>query len=137
MFYFGIDWSQDYHHLCILNEAGARVSQLRFEHSLAGFAQIEIERRKLDVPAGDCPVGIETTYNLVVDFLLEHDYPGYIVPPQATNGYRNRQRSSGAHDDDSDAALLASIMRTDRESHRCVRPNLALTQQLLDRKSVV
>jgi len=131
MFYFGIDWSQDYHHLCILNEAGARVSQLRFEHSLAGFAQIEIERRKLDVPAGDCPVGIETTYNLVVDFLLEHDYPVYIVPPQATNGYRNRQRSSGAHDDDSDAALLASIMRTDRESHRGVRPNLALTQQLL------
>jgi len=83
------------------------------------------------VSAGDCPVGIETTYNLVVDFLLEHDYPVYIVPPQATNGYRNRQRSSGAHDDDSDAALLASIMRTDRESHRRLRPNLALTQQIL------
>jgi transposase len=131
MFYFGIDWSQDYHHLCILNEVGARVSQLQFEHSLAGFAQIEAERRKLAVPAGDCPVGIETAYNLVVDFLLEHDYPIYIVPPQATNGYRNRQRSSGAHDDDSDAALLASIIRTDRESHRRLRPNLALTQQIL------
>ena len=131
MFYCGIDWSEDHHNLCILNEAGARVSQLQFEHSLAGFAQIEVERRKLEVPAGDCPVGIETTYNLVVDFLLEHDYPVYIVPPQATNGYRNRQRSSGAHDDDSDAALLASIMRTDRESHRRLRPNLALTQQIL------
>ncbi len=131
MFYFGIDWSQDYHHLCILNEVGARVSQLQFEHSLAGFAQIEAERRKLAVPAGDCPVGIETTYNLVVDFLLEHDYPVYIVPPQATNGYRNRQRSSGAHDDDSDATLLASIIRTDCESHRRLRPNLALTQQIL------
>jgi hypothetical protein len=33
--------------------------------------------------------------------------------------------------DDSDAALLASIMRTDREGHRRLRPNLALTQQLL------
>jgi transposase len=131
MFYCGIDWSEDHHNLCILNEAGARVSQLQFEHSLAGFAQIEVERRKLEVPAGDCPVGIETTYNLVVDFLLEHDYPIYIVPPQATSGYRNRQRSSGAHDDDRDAALLASIMRTDRESHRRLRPNLALTQQLL------
>ena len=53
-----------------------------------------------------------------------------IPPTQATKGYRNRQRSSGAHDD-SDAALLASIMRTDRESHRRLRPNLALTQQLL------
>jgi transposase len=131
MFYFGIDWSQDYHHLCILNEAGARVSQLQFEHSLAGFAQVEVERRKLEVPASECLVGIETTYNLVVDFLLEHDYPIYVVPPQATNGYRNRQRSSGAHDDESDATLLASILRTDRASHRRLRPNLALTQQIL------
>jgi hypothetical protein len=131
MFYCGIDWSEDHHNLCILNEAGGRVSQLQFEHSLAGFAQIEVERRKLEVPAGECFVGIETAYHLIVDFLLEHDYPTYIVPPQATKGYRNRQRSSGAHDDDSDAALLASIMRTDRESHRRLRPNLALTQQLL------
>ena len=107
------------------------MSQLQFEHSLAGFAQVEVERRKLDVPASECPVGIETTYNLVVDFLLEHDYPIYVVPPQATNGYRNRQRSSGAHDDDSDATLLARIIRTDRESHRRLRPNLALTQQIL------
>lgn len=131
MFYLGIDWSEDHHNLCILNEAGARVSQLQFEHSLAGFAQIEFERRKLNAPASDCPVGIETSYNVVVDFMLEHDYPVYIVPPQATDGYRNRQRSSGAHDDDSDAALLASIMRTDRDSHRRLRPNLPLTQQML------
>jgi transposase len=131
MFYFGIDWSQDHHNLCILNEAGARVSQLQFEHSLAGFAQVEVERRKLEVPASECPVGIETTYNLVVDFLLEHDYPIHVVPPQATNGYRNRQRSRGAHDDESDATLLASIIRTDRASHRRLRPNLALTQQIL------
>jgi len=131
MFYFGIDWSQDHHNLCILNEAGARVSQLQFKHSLAGFAQVEVERRKLEVPASECLVGIETTYNLVVDFLLEHDYPIYVVPPQATNGYRNRQRSSGAHDDESDATLLASIIRTDRASHRRLRPNLALTQQIL------
>jgi transposase len=130
MFYFGIDWSEDHHNLCILNEAGARVSRLQFEHSLAGFAQIESERRKLDVPATDCPVAIETTYNLVVDFMLEHDYPVYIVPPQATDGYRNRQRSSGAHDDDSDAALLAGIMRTDRDSHHRLHPNLPLTQQM-------
>jgi hypothetical protein len=60
----------------------------------------------------------ETTHNLPVDFLLEHDYAVYIVPPQATNAYRNRQRSSEDHTGESDAALLASIMRTDRDSHR-------------------
>jgi transposase len=130
MFYFGIDWSEDEHALCIRNEAGAQVSQITLPHSPAGFAQVEAERRKLGVPASACLVAIETAYNLVVDYLLEHEYPVYIIPPQATDSYRNRQRLSGAHDDDSDAALLAGILRTDRASHRQVRPNTALTQQM-------
>jgi transposase len=131
MFYIGIDWSKEHHNLCIMNAAGARVSQIQFRHTLKGFSQIEIERSKLDVPAGECLVAIETTHNLLVDFLLEHEYVVYIVPPQATNAYRNRQRSSGAHTDSSDAALLASILRTDRDSHRRLRPNTPLAQQML------
>ena len=131
MLYSGIDWSKDHHNLCIMNAAGARASQIQFKHTLKGFEQIETERRKLDVPAGECLVAIETTHNLLVDFLLEHDYVVYIVPPQATNAYRNRQRSSGAHTDESDAALLASIMRTDRDSHRRLSPNTPLTLQML------
>ena len=130
MFYFGIDWSQAHHNLCILNEAGARVSRMEFEHSLSGFERIETERCKLGVAASECLVAIETAYNLVVDFLLEHNYVIHIIPPQATNGYRNRQRSSGAHDDDSDATLLAGILRTDRDTHRRLRPNTTLTQQI-------
>jgi len=131
MSYCGIDWSKDYHNLCIMNAAGARVSQIRFKHTLKGFGQIEVERRKLNVPASECLVAIETSHNLLVDFLLEHDYVVYVVPPQATNAYRNRQRSSGARTDGSDAALLASIMRTDRDSHRRLSPNTPLTQQML------
>ena len=131
MFYFGIDWSKDHHNLCIMNDTGARVSQIEFKHTLNGFKQVEAERRKLNVPASECLVAIETTHNLLVDFLLEHDYVVYIVPPKATNAYRNRQRSSGAHTDGSDAALLAGIMRTDRDSHRRLSPNESLTQQML------
>jgi transposase len=131
MFCFGIDWSENHHDLCIINQAGARVSQIQLEHSLAGFERIEAERRKLAVPASECLVAIETEYNLVVDFLLDRSYVVYIVPPQATQGYRNRQRSSGAHTDKSDAALLADILRTDRDSHRRLRPNHPRTQQLL------
>jgi transposase len=131
MFYFGIDWSKDHHDLCIINQAGARVSQIQFKHSLAGFELIEAERRKLGVPASECLVAIETEYNLVVDFLLDHGYVVYIIPPQSTDGYRNRQRSSGAYTDKSDAALLAGILRTDRDSHRRLRPNQPLTKQIL------
>lgn len=130
MFFFGIDWSSDHHDLCILNAAGSGVSQLTFPHTEAGFAQVEAERRKLGVPPQECLVAIESAYNLLVDFLLEHSYAVYIIPPQATDAYRNRQRSSGAHTDRSDAALLASILRTDRASHRLLHPNTPLTQQL-------
>ena len=35
-----------------------------------------------------------------------------------------------AHTDDSDAALLAGILITDRDSHRRWRPNNALTRQM-------
>ncbi|HEY6074413.1 MAG TPA: transposase [Anaerolineales bacterium] len=137
MLYFGIDWSSAHHNLCILNEAGARVSQVKFEHSPSGFARIEVERCKLQVSASACPVAIETAHNLLVDYLLDREYPVYLVPPRATAGYRNRQRSSGAHDDDSDAALLASIMRTDRESHRRWLPHQPLTQQLAARVRLI
>jgi transposase len=130
MLFFGIDWSEDHHNLCILNEAGARISEIEFKHSVAGFAQIEAERRKLGVPASECLVAIETAYNLVVDFLLDYGYVVYIIPPQATEGYRNRHRSSGAHTDASDAALLAGALITDRQHHRLWRPNKPLTQEM-------
>jgi transposase len=131
MFYGGIDWSEDYHNLCIMNEAGARVSEIEFVHTPQGFEHVEAERRKLDVPACECVTAIETSYNLLADFLLDRGYTVYIVPPAATDGYRNRQGLSGAHTDGSDAALLASIMRTDRDSHRRLRPNKPLTRQML------
>ncbi len=71
MFYWGIDWSQDHHDLCVQNAQGAPVSRLKFEHSAKGFQRLEAERQKLGVSASECVVGIETTQNLLVDFLLD------------------------------------------------------------------
>jgi transposase len=131
MFKFGIDWSENHHNLCIRNDKGAIVSQIEFKHTLEGFERFDYERRKLGVPASECLVAIETAYNLLVDFLLDRGYIVYLIPPQATRGYRNRQRSTDAHTDDTDAALLSSILHTDLESLRRLQPNSALTQQIL------
>ena len=92
MFYFGLDWGQYHHELCICNEQGSTLSRLRLEHSVAGFQKLETERAKLQVPAKECLVGIETAHNLLVDFLLEQEYVVYIIPPKAMDGYRNRYR---------------------------------------------
>lgn len=130
MLYIGIDWSEGEQVVCICNAQGAPVSQFGCALTLAGFQRLDAERAKLNVPPSDCLVAIETTYHLMVDYLLDRSYPVYWVPPQATAAYRNRQRSSGAHTDQSDAWLLADIVRTDRSSHVRIRPNAALTQQL-------
>jgi transposase len=131
MLYFGIDWGEEHHQLCIRNEAGACLSEMVLAHSLAGFQRLEAERVKLGVPASECAVAIETAHNLLVDFLFDRGYPVYIISPAATKGFRNRQRQSGARDDQSDAALLAGILRTDRDSAQLWQPNAPLTQQLL------
>jgi hypothetical protein len=131
MYKFGIDWGESHHNLCIRNDKGAIVSQIEFKHTLEGFERFDYERRKLGVPAIECLVAIETAYNLLVDFLLDRGYTVYLIPPQAPKGYRNRQRSTDAHTDDTDAALLSSILHTDLESHRRLQPNSALTQQIL------
>ncbi len=90
MFYFGIDWSQDHHNLCICNESGARISELSFPQSVAGFQRCEAERQKLGSPATECVVGIETSHHLLVDFLLDQGYLVYLIPPRATQAYRHR-----------------------------------------------
>jgi transposase len=131
MFHFGIDWSEEHHNLCIQNQAGAIVSELELRHTLEGFEQIDLERRKLDVPARNCLVAIETSHNLLVDYLLDRGYTVYLIPPQATDNYRSRRRSSGARTDESDAAVLAKALRIDRDCHQRLRPNSALTQQIL------
>ena len=131
MFKFGIDWSESHHNLCIRNDKGAIVSQIEFKHTLEGFQRFDDERRKLGVSPSECLVAIETAYNLLVDFLLDRSYLVYLIPPQATKGYRNRRSTSGAHTDDSDAALLSSILHTDLDSHRRLQPNSPLTQHLL------
>ena len=131
MYYFGIDWSQAHHNLCIQNGAGAVLSEIELKHSLAGFEQLDLERRKLSANASECLVAIETGHNILVDFLLDRGYVIYLIPPQATNNYRRRHRSTRAHTDESDAALLARALRTDRDCHRRLRPNLPLTQKIL------
>ena len=131
MKYFGIDWSEGHHNLCILNEAGACLSLVKVDHTVEGFQRVEAERLKLGVGPQECLVGIETAHNLIVDYLQDRQYPVYLIPPQATEGYRNRQRSSGARTDNSDAILLASIIRTDRDSHLLLKRNKPVTQRIL------
>ena len=52
---------------------------------------------------------------MLVDFLCSGQYRLYILSPTLVKSSRGRQRVSAAKDDDSDAALLADILLTDRQ----------------------
>lgn len=128
--YLGIDWSKDHHDLAFMNEAGQVILQARIEHSGAGFWELDGLRRRLQVTAADCLVGIETIANLIVDYLQSQGYPIYLVAPRKTAAVRGRHRSSRAHTDCSDAILLADMVRTDRHRLRLWQPNERLTREL-------
>ena len=110
----GIDWSEKKHCVHLYNEAGALLTRFEIEHSVAGFAQLERQLTKANPEPADCLIAIETSHNLLVDFLLSRGYTLYVIAPNIVKNNRGRQSSSGAKDDDRDAQLLADILRTDR-----------------------
>lgn len=112
----GIDWSQKHHDVRIHNEAGACLAKLQIAHSLTGFQQLEQKIKQCNSEPNNCLVAIETADNLLVDFLWSRQYCLYVLAPSVVKGNRSRQRASAARNDDSDAALLTEILRTDRRS---------------------
>lgn len=110
----GIDWSQEHHNVCIMNEDGAAIVRFEIKHTPAGFAKLEDQINKLNLPAASCWVALETAHNLLIDFLWSRGYTVFIVAPSVTKSSRGRYGSSGAHNDDDDAFLLADMLRTDR-----------------------
>jgi transposase len=110
----GIDWSEQKHCVHLYNEAGALLTRFEIDHSVAGFAQLERQLVKVNPEPTDCLIAIETSHNLLVDFLVSRGYTLYVIAPIIVKNNRGRQSSSGAKDDDRDAQLLADILRTDR-----------------------
>jgi transposase len=129
--YIGIDWSQSKHDVCFLNPAGSSLAQLVIPHSQEGFWQIEATRQKLGGEVEDCLLGLETTHNILLDFLWDQGYTQvYILHPSKVRSYRGRFRQSSARTDPGDVLLIADILRTDHPRMRPWQPDDLLTRQI-------
>jgi transposase len=126
----GIDWSQAHHDVRIHNEHGACLARFRIPHTEAGFQDLKKRISQFNPKPEACLVAIETAVNLLVDFLWSCHYRLYVIAPSYVNSSRGRQRTSGARDDDSDAALLTDILRTDRRALIPWQPDGAQVQQM-------
>lgn len=112
--YIGIDWSEDKHDVCILNQAGAILKEFTIAQTPKGQAILDQEIASFGLAADHCLVGLETAHNLVMDFLETRPYTPYVIPPNQVASSRGRFSSSGRRNDRSDAHLLADMLRTDR-----------------------
>jgi len=113
--YIGIDWSESKHDIVIMNEAGAAIARQTVPHSSEGFLKLEDMCQNLEVSPADCLFGLETAHNMVIDFLWSRSYTNvYVIPPSVVKSTRGRYGQSRARTDQSDAFLLADLLRTDR-----------------------
>jgi transposase len=136
--YIGIDWSESKHDIVFMNEAGAPIVRLTISHTSEGFLELDATRRDLDVGQQDCLIGLETAHNLVIDSLWSHNYSHvYVVPPSVVKSTRGRYGHSGARTDQSDAFLLADILRTDRARLQPWHPDSLLTRQIRAKVSLI
>ena len=136
--YIGIDWSESKHDIVMMNEAGAPIVRQTITHTPEGFLKLEATRQDLGVAPGDCLVGLETAHNLMIDFLWSRNYTNvYVIPPNVVKSTRGRYGQSGARTDQSDALLLADLLRTDRARLQPWHPDSLLTRQMRAKVSLI
>ena len=137
MLLIGIDQSPSKHDVCIMKVDGCQLARLSIPNNAAGFEQLHIACQKLDMPPQDCLVAIESDHSLLVDYLLNHGYPVYVIPGKAVDRYRDRHRQSRSCSDAGDAEVLAHVLRSDRELHKPLVADTPLTRQIRSQVKVV
>jgi transposase len=122
MVHVGIDWSDESHRFCILDEAGKRLREFEIPHGQAGFETAQDRIAKYAPVTQDVLIAIETKDSLIVDFFLELGYSLHFLNPKQTDRFRDRHRMSSSKSDGFDAYVLADALRTDRHLFNALSP---------------
>jgi transposase len=118
--FLGVDWAEENHDVCLLDERGKVLGRARVANSLEGVSRIHALVAEHAEESAPVVVGIETDRGLLVQALLAAGYQIYAINPLAVDRYRDRYSVSGAKSDAADAKVLADLVRTDRDNHRQV-----------------
>lgn len=138
MIFIGIDWSQDKHDIGYIDNSGKEILHQVIGHNQAGFQVFHQRCKELGWAPNECHIGIETSYNLLVDELWSYGYEHvYVIPPSVVKSSRGRYSSSGARTDQRDAFTLADILRTDRHRLQPWQPDSVLTRQMRSKVTIL
>jgi transposase len=122
----GIDWASAEHALCVVDEAGARISERLVSHDEAGISALCRELVALEVER----VAIERPDGILVDRLLEAGVTVIAVHPNQAKAARERYSVARGKSDAFDAFVLAELARTDSHRLRAIRPDTDETKAL-------
>lgn len=141
VFLLGVDWADEKHDWCLMDEAGKVSDSLAVPHTLPGLEMLRDRVRATVPPGSEILCALETNHGLLVDFLLGQGWTVYPINPKSVDRYRERTRTARVKSDRLDAWLLADILRTDRHLHRPLVPDSTVVRELReltrDRESLV
>jgi transposase len=116
----GIDWASDKHDVCVLDLAGRTVEAFTIGHTAEGLRELIRRLRRFGSPQ-HLPIAIERPSGLLVDTLVEADFPVVPIHPNALKATRPRYAAAPGKSDPGDAYILADILRTDGHRFRPLR----------------
>lgn len=128
MFFLGVDWAEQTHDICLIDERGKVLGRAKIGNSLEGLAHIHALVQEQGAAPESVVVGIESDRGLIVNGLIVAGYLVYAINPLSVNRYRDRHSVAGAKSDAADAKLLADLVRTDRDNHRPVAGDSAAVE---------
>lgn len=117
--YIGIDWATEAHRICLTDHNGHLCAKTSIAHSGEGLTQLLEWLASHGVASAHAAVAIETPRGAVVETLNERGFAVFSINPKQVDRFRDRYTTAGAKDDDRDALVLASALRTDEAAfHR-------------------
>ena len=114
----GLDWASQTHTVCVVDEHGTVRERFEIAHRATGLAELQRRLRRHGCPA----VAIERPSGLLVDTLVESGFTVVPIHPNIVKATRPRYRSHGGKSDNSDAYLLADLLRTDAHRFKPLAP---------------
>lgn len=123
MYYMGIDWADQKHDICVLDQDGNKVREFEISHDQRGF---DILRKRIGRLDDEVRINIERSDGLLVDWLVRNHHDVYLTPPLSLHHRRPRRSKN----DKGDAYLLAHLLRVEDPECRLLAKRSDLIEEL-------
>ena len=114
-FYAGVDWGEEHHQLCVVDDRGQRRAEEQVSNDVTGLARLRSQLLRF---GPGLPVAIERSEGLLVEHLQAHGHPVYPVSPRIAARARERYKVASVKDDRFDAYVLADTLRFEHQGWR-------------------